>query len=86
MVDALVDYLPWGVRHGVRAGEQSTAIGRVFGVLARGGQPATRAERSAAASLAHLAERIADYRKLEAPHRFAAKVADVVAREEGLSL
>lgn len=86
LVDALVDYLPWGVRHGVRAGEQSTAIGRVSALLARAGQPATRAERSAAASLAHLAERIADYRKLEAPHRFAAKVADVVAREEGLSL
>lgn len=86
LVDALVDYLPWGVRHGVRAGEQSTAIGRVSALLARAGQPATRAERSAAASLAHLKERVADYRKLEAPLRFAAKVADVVAREEGLSL
>ena len=86
LVDALVDHLPWGVRHGVQAGEQSTAIGRVSDVLARVGQPTTRAERRAAASLAHLEERVADYRRLEQSLRFTAKVADVIQREEGLSL
>ena len=85
LVNALLAYLPWAAPH-VPVAERATAIVRATAHLGTIDQISTEAERSAADSLAHLEKRIAAYRELLAPLRFARRSAEGLRRDEGLSL
>ncbi|MFM8857157.1 MAG: hypothetical protein ACKOI2_08140, partial [Actinomycetota bacterium] len=86
LVDALLTHLPWAAPHVPIAERESTAIVRVTAHLGTGEQSRTEAERSAAGSRAHREKRIASYRELLTPLRFAKRSADGLQRDEGLSL
>lgn len=86
LVDALLTHLPWAAPHVPVSERESTAIVRVTAHLGTIEQISTESERSAADSLAHLEKRIAAYRELLAPLRFARRSAEDLQRDEGLSL
>ena len=86
LVDALLTHLPWAAPHVPVSERESTAIVRVTAHLGTIEQISTETERSAADSLAHLEKRIAAYRELLAPLRFATRSAEGLQRDEGLSL
>jgi hypothetical protein len=86
LVNALLTHLPWVAPDVPVAERESTAIVRVTAYLGTIDQISTEAERSAADSLVHLEKRIAAYRELLAPLRFARRSAEGLQRDDGMSL